>query len=123
MAQESPVERFVSGSRCVITTGSNAVSESSDMGASKPALPARQSNTKLRCESINYGVRMTVVDVGAAGAGVTTVVEARGGGDVVSVCTQPVKPMSANGKRNIRRIGILPMLDYLVGAITRRKSK
>src|SRR4051794_5067445 len=88
VARESPTGSFVSGSRCVITTGSNAVSESSEMGVSKPALPAKQSNTQLRCQSISYGVRMTVVDVGAAGAGVTTVVEARGGGDVVSVCTQ-----------------------------------
>ena len=52
------------GVKCVITTGINAVSESTEIGASKPALPARQSNTKLRCQSISYGVRMTVVDVG-----------------------------------------------------------
>ena len=94
-----------------------------EIGVSKPALPARQSNMKLRCQSISYGVRITVVDVGAGGAGVTTVVEARGGGDVVSVCTQPAKPMSANGNRNIRCIGSLPMLDYLVGTIARRKSE
>ena len=93
-----------------------------ETGVSKPALPARQSNTKLRCQSISYGVRMTVVDVGAAGAGVTTVVEARGGGDVVSVCTQPAKPMSANGNRNMRRIKCLPS-GLLVGSNYRNERQ
>lgn len=110
VAREAPAGRFVDGSKCVITTGINAVSESTEIGASKPALPARQSNTKLRCQSISYGVRMTVVDVGAAGAGVTTVVEARGGGDVVSVCTQPANPMSTNGNM-MRRIEISIVVD------------
>jgi hypothetical protein len=108
VAQESPVGRFVSGGRRVIIA-SEAVSESvTETGASKPALPARQSNTKLRCQSIGYGERITVVDVGAAGAGVTTVVEARGGDDVVSLWIHPAKPMSANGNRNMRRIRSLP---------------
>ncbi len=65
VAREAPAGRFVDGSKCVITTGINAVSESNAIGASKPALPAKQSNTKLRCQSISYGVRITVVDVGA----------------------------------------------------------
>ena len=110
VAREAPAGRFVDGSKCVITTGINAVSESTEIGVSKPALPARQSNPKLRCQSISYGVRMTVVDVGAAGAGVTTVVEARGGGDVVSVCTQPANPMSTNGNM-MRRIEISIVVD------------
>lgn len=101
-------------SRCVIIAGGNPGSVSAtETGASKPALPARQSNTKLRCQSISYGVRMTVVEAGAAGAGVTTVVVARGGGDVVSVCTQPAKP-STNGNRNMRRIQKAPSAS-LVG--------
>ena len=121
--ENAPAGRFVDGSRYVVIAGSNAVSESAtETGASKPALPARQSNTKLRCQSISYGVRMTVVDVGAAGAGVTTVVEARGGDDVVSVCTQPAKPMSANGNRNMRRIGSLPNAR-LVGETTEVRGR
>ena len=101
--------RLVIGSRYVVIAGSNMGSVSAtETGASKPALPARQSNTKLRCQSMIYGVRITVVEAGAAGAGVTTVVEARGGDDVVSACTHPAKPMSANGNRNIRRIQSLP---------------
>jgi hypothetical protein len=102
----------VSGRRFVVTAGINAASESAtETGVSKPALPARQSNTKLRCQSISYGVRMSVADAGNAGAGVTTVVEVRGGADVVSACTHPAKPMSANGNRNMRRIRVSPMLD------------
>ena len=104
VAREAPAGRFVDGSKCVITTGINAVSESTEIGASKPALPARQSNTKLRCQSISYGA----VDDGAAGTGVTTVVEARGA--VVSVCTQPAKPISANGNM-MRRIEISIVVD------------
>ena len=66
VARESPVGRFVNSSRCVVIAGSNTGSVSAtEPGASKPALPARQSNTKLRCQSISYGVRMTVVDAGA----------------------------------------------------------
>jgi hypothetical protein len=60
----------VDRSRCVIVAGSNTGSVSAtETGASKPALPARQSNTKVRCQSISYGVRMTVVETGAARAG------------------------------------------------------
>ena len=44
-----------------------------------------------------YGVRITVVEAGAAGAGVASVVEALGGDDVVSACTHPTKPMSTHG--------------------------
>jgi hypothetical protein len=54
---------------------------------------------------------MTVVDAGAAGTGVTTVVEARGGAAVVSVCTQPAKPMSANGNRNMWRMEVFLVVD------------
>ena len=93
-----------------------------ETAVSRPALPAKQSNTKLRCQSISYGVRMTVVDVGAAGAGVTTVVEVRGGDDAVSVCTHPAKPMSANGNRNMRRIRSLPNAR-LVGETTEVRGR
>jgi hypothetical protein len=109
VAREPLAGRFVDRSRCVIIAGSNTGSVSAtETGASKPALPARKSNTKLRCQSISYGIRMTVVEVGAAGAGVTTVVDMRGRDDVDSVFTHPAKPMSANDNRNMWRIRNLP---------------
>jgi hypothetical protein len=66
VVHESPVGCFVNSSRLVVIAGSNTGSVSAtEPGASKPALPARQSNTRLRCQSISYGVQMTVVDAGA----------------------------------------------------------
>jgi hypothetical protein len=105
VARESPIVRFVNGRKCVVIAGINMVSVSAtEPCASKPALPAKQSNTKGCCQSMFYGVRITVVEAGAAGAGVTMVVEALGGDDVVSACTHPTKPMSTNGNRNMWRI-------------------
>jgi hypothetical protein len=47
-----------------------------------------------------YGVRITVVELGGgAGAGVTTVVEARGGAAVVSEWTQPASPIDTSESR------------------------
>ena len=55
---------LVDSSRLMVMAGSNTGSVSAtEPDASKPALPARQSNTKLRCQFISYGVRMTVVCV------------------------------------------------------------
>ena len=55
---------------------------------------------------------MTVVDDGAAGSGVTTVVEVRGGDAVVSACTHPAMLISTSGSKNAKRIGVSHIIRW-----------